>query len=78
MDITTEEGCDSEEPQMRGLGRSNDFCPAEAVLFIVLRHRTGAFQARNDIHPFFLRQETRRFGGARKEEKRDHTKDKGK
>ena len=63
---------------MQGLGRSNDLCPAEAVLVVVLRNRTGVLQGGNDICPFFLRQEMRRFGRAREEEKRYHTKDKGK
>ena len=63
---------------MQGLGRSNDLCPAEAVLVVILRNRTGVLQGGNDICPFFLRQETRRFGGAREEEKRYHTKDNGK
>ena len=63
---------------MQGLGRSNDLCPAEAILVVVLRNRTGVLQGGNDIRPFFLRQETRRFGGAREEKKRNYTKDKGK
>jgi hypothetical protein len=61
---------------VQGLGRSNDLCPAEAVVVVILRNRTGVLQGGNDIRPFFLRQEMRRFGGAREEEKRDYTKDK--
>ena len=36
--FTTEEEDDDKEPYMQGLGRSNDLCPAEAVLVVVLRH----------------------------------------
>jgi len=78
MDTTTEEGGDSKEPHVRGFGRFNDFSPAEAVLAVVVRDCASVFQSRNNIRPFSLRQETRRFGGARDKEKRDHTKDKGK
>lgn len=63
---------------MRGLGRSNDLCPAKVVLLVVLRHRTGEFQGGNDVHPFFLRQEAGLFGRARKEEKSGHAEEKGK
>jgi hypothetical protein len=63
---------------VQGLGCSNNLCPAEAVPVVVLRNRTGVLQGGNDIRPFFLRQEMRRFGGAREEEKRHHTKDRGK
>ena len=36
--FTTEEEDDDKEPHMQGLCRSNDLCPAEAVLVAVLRH----------------------------------------
>ena len=78
MDFTLEEEGDGKEPHMRRLGRSNDFCPAKAVLVVVLRHRTGMFQRGNDVRPFFLRQEAGLLGRARKEEKGDHAKDKSK
>ena len=72
--ITTEERHDSEEPDMRGTGRFDNFYPTKAVLVVVFRDRTRLFQGGNDIRPFFLRQETRRLGRAGKDEKRHHAK----
>ena len=36
--FTTKEEDDGKEPYMQGLGCSNDFCPAEAVIAVVLRY----------------------------------------
>lgn len=63
---------------MRRLGRHNDLHPAKVVLVLFLRDRTRVFQGGNDVRPFFLCQEARRFGRARENEKGDHTKYKGK
>ena len=78
MDVTTEEEYDGKQPYMRGLGCFSDFCPAEAVVGAILRNGTSLFQGGNNIGPFFVSQETRRFRRPRKEEKRDHSKYKGK
>ena len=67
--FTTEEENDAKEPYMWRLGRSSCLRPAEFVPVTVLRDGTGVFQSGNHVRPFFLRQEARRFGGARKEEK---------
>ena len=53
-ELTTEEDSNAKEPYMQGLGCSDDLCPAELVLLVVLRHRTSVFQDRDDIFPFFL------------------------
>ena len=73
--FTSKEGEDGKEPYMQALGRSNDLGPAEAVLVVILRHRTGVLQGGYDIRPFFLRQETSHSGRAREEEKGYQTKD---
>ena len=53
-ELTTEGDSDAKEPYMQGLGCSNDLCPAELILLIVLHHRTSMFQDRDDVFSFFL------------------------
>lgn len=58
MHITAEEEDNGKKAHVRGPSTSSDLCPAESVIFVVLRNRSGVFQNGNNIFAFFLCQET--------------------